>query len=97
MTHSLLLDGQVMPAATNHAKVHEQEIKMNDIPPEDLKYEPYPPRNQGGQHVGYPTGLRVEHVPTGLVVIVDVGRCQHRNRQVAIDMIMGGLTSPHLK
>ena len=68
-----------------------------DIPIDELKFDSWPPRAMGGQHVGYPSGLRVEHIPTGLVVIVDVGRSQHRNRQIAIDMIMGGLTSPHLK
>ncbi len=68
-----------------------------DIPVEDLKFDSWPPRTTGGQHVGVSCGIRVEHIPTGLMVIVDVGRSQHRNRQIAIDMLMGGLTSPHRK
>ncbi|UXN73391.1 hypothetical protein N8D56_21330 [Devosia sp. A8/3-2] len=67
-----------------------------DIPHEHLKIEPRPPRNQGGQHVGYPSGVKIEHIPSGLVAIAEAGRSQHRNRQIAMDMIMGGLTSPHL-
>lgn len=67
------------------------------IPPKHLKMDPWPDRGVGGQHVGYPTGLRVEHLPTGLVVIVDSSRSQHRNRQIALDMLLGGLTSPHFR
>ena len=70
---------------------------MSDIPTDQLKIETWPPRDRGGQHVGYPSGIRVEHLPTGLVVFVDAGRSQHRNRQIAIDMLLGGLTSPHLR
>lgn len=68
-----------------------------DIPIDELKFESWPPRAMGGQHVGVESGIRVEHIPTGLMVIVNVGRSQHRNRQIAMDMLMGGLTSPHRK
>lgn len=70
---------------------------MDEIAIEDLKFDSWPPRLTGGQHVGTATGIRVEHLPTGLMVIVDVGRSQHRNRQIAMDMLLGGLTSPHLR
>ena len=63
----------------------------------DLSVTLWPDRNQGGQHVGVSTGVRVEHVPSGLVAIVDFGRSGHANRLVAIDMILGGLTSPHFR
>jgi peptide chain release factor 2 len=70
----------------------------DDIRPEDLKFESWPPVAKGGQHVGLTSyGLRVEHIPTGLTVIVEAGRSQHRNRLIAIDMLLGGLTSPHAK
>lgn len=68
-----------------------------DIPADELKFDSWPPRAIGGQHVGVESGIRVEHIPTGLMVIVNVGRSQHRNRQIAMDMLMGGLTSPHRK
>lgn len=68
-----------------------------EIPHDQLKIETWPTREKGGQHVGYPSGVRIEHLPTGLVAIADAGRSQHRNRQIAMDMIMGGLTSPHFR
>lgn len=63
------------------------------IPPENLKMETYPPVQKGGQHVGSPTGIRIEHIPSGLVAICNIERSQHKNRAVAMDMLMGGLTS----
>lgn len=73
------------------------QIPPDDIPPEHLKIETWPPR-AGGQQVGLTaTGIRIKHLPTGLVAICDVGRSQHRNRAVAMDMILGGLTSPNLR
>ena len=67
------------------------------IPAEDLKITSWPDRKTGGQHVGAPNGVRVEHIPTGLVAIVDCDSSQHRNRSIAMDMILGGLTSPHYR
>jgi protein subunit release factor A len=65
------------------------------IPDEDILVEVYPPRQTGGQVVGPgPCGVRITHLPTGLVAISDIGRSQHRNRNIAMDMILGGLTSP---
>lgn len=63
---------------------------------EDLKVEAlrHPP---GGQHVGVETGVRVTHLPTGLMAECKTERSQHRNRSIAMDMILGGLTSPHFR
>jgi len=54
-------------------------------------------RPPGGQHVGTETGVRVTHLPTGLMAECKTDCSQHRNRLIAIDMIMGGLTSPHFR
>ena len=67
-----------------------------DIPAEDLKVEclrPFP----GGQQVGTWSGIRVTHLPSGLTAECKTERSQHRNRQIAMDMILGGLTSPHYR
>ncbi len=69
-----------------------------EIPSEDLQWEVWPPRQTGGQQVGTgPRGVKVTHIPSGLVAIADIGHSQHRNRSVALDMLMGGLTSPHFR
>jgi len=59
----------------------------------DLTINPYPPRNQGGQHVGIISyGIQVIHEPTGLQAIVNTERSQLKNRNVAKSMIEWGLT-----
>ncbi len=59
----------------------------------DLTINTYPPRNQGGQHVGIiPCGIHMTHNPTGLQVIVNTERSQLKNRNVAKSMIEWGLT-----
>lgn len=66
---------------------------LPDIPPEDLLIEAYNPR-PGGQQAGVRTGVKVTHLPTGLVAISEADRSQHRNKDIALHMILGGLTSP---
>lgn len=68
-----------------------------EIPASDLLIETYRPRPPGGQHVGVDTGVKITHLPTGLVAICDTDRSQHRNKQVAMDMLLGGLTSPSFR
>lgn len=70
---------------------------MSDIPDEDLKVEMVGRAAPGGQHVGSDPGVRVTHLPSGLTAEVKTDRSQHRNRQIALDMILGGLTSPHYR
>lgn len=66
------------------------------IADEDLKVECLR-RPPGGQHVGTDSGIRVTHLPSGLVAECKTERSQHRNRAIALDMIVGGLTSPHYR
>ena len=62
---------------------------------EDLKIEVWPPRDRGGQHVGTTSrGVRVEHLPTGLVAICTEASSQRINKEIAMDMIMAALTHP---
>lgn len=59
------------------------------------KVEIYPPKPSGMQPVGWgATGIKITHETTGLVAIADCARSQHINRQIAFDMIEGGLTHP---
>lgn len=71
---------------------------MSEIPAEHLKIETWPPREKGGQHVGMGSmGVRIEHLPSGMVAICATDRSQRRNKAVAIDMLLGGLTSPSFR
>jgi len=57
----------------------------------------WPEEPKGGQHCGAgPRGVKIVHNPTGLTAMCDAENSQHKNRQIAMHMIEGGLTSPAL-
>ena len=67
------------------------------IPDEDLNVVALWPKSEGGQHVGVPIPeVMVTHIPSGLTAIVRQ-KSQHRARQVAVEMILGGLTSTQFR
>lgn len=71
---------------------------MSEIDPADLHITAWPDdRGKGGQHFGTVSGVKIEHLPTGLVAISNTERSQHRNKNIAMDMLLGGLTSPHCR
>lgn len=60
----------------------------------DLKIELYPTTTAGGQQVSIVrAGVKVTHVPTGLVAICEYERSQLRNKNVAVGMIEYGLVT----
>lgn len=63
----------------------------------DVVIEHWRKRPPGGQHVGTETGVVVTHPASGLVAKCDTARSQRRNVDIALDMIEGGLTSPHFR
>jgi protein subunit release factor A len=66
------------------------------INPEDIRTEAWPPRqSRGGQHVGTgASGVKVTHIPSGIEACVEIGRSQHINRLIAVEMIEAALTHP---
>lgn len=64
------------------------------IPPDDLRISPWPPGTVGGQHVGVPVGIQIEHRPTGTIARVCTNRSQHINKMIAMDMILTAITHP---
>lgn len=66
--------------------------------PEDFLIESYPPRQKGGQHVTLTrSGVKITHIPTGTIAIVEHCRSQHNCRTVAMNMILCALTDPDFK
>jgi protein subunit release factor A len=76
---------------------------MSIIPDCDLKIEVIyketgTTERPGGQHAGGPyLDVRATHIPTGIFAQVGYARSQHRNKEVAIEMIEAALTSQKLK
>ncbi len=64
----------------------------------EVRVEIWPPRAKGGQHVGTgPSGIRVTHISTGIEAFVDVGRSQHVNKMIAMDMLLTAVTHPRFR
>lgn len=71
-----------------------------NIPADQLKFEVYPipgTHQKGGQHVGMPSGVQVTHIPSGVKAYVDIGRSQHANKIIAMDMILAAITHPKFR
>jgi protein subunit release factor A len=51
----------------------------------------------GGMMVGSDSGVKVTHIPTGIVAACEAGRNQMINREIAMDMIMAALTHPKFR
>lgn len=55
-------------------------------------------KSPGGQHAGTPaSAVRVTHIPTGIMAQVGTGRSQHRNKEIATDMVLSALTHPRFR
>jgi protein subunit release factor A len=74
-------------------------MKVFELMDHDLKVERWPPPSQsGGQHVGTgPSGVKVTHIPSGIVACVDNGKSQHVNRMIAVEMIEAAITHPRFR
>lgn len=71
---------------------------MSDIPANELKIEAWPPRQMGGQHVtDMRCAIKVTHLPSGTEAIVSIGRSQHANRMIAVEMIEAAITHPKFR
>lgn len=60
---------------------------MSKLRPEDLRVEIYPPRVKGGQYVSFPVGIKLTHIPTGIIVIYNEEKSQHKNKERALEIL----------